>query len=162
MHFTDKPGMHCTPTLQLGLQNISFSNNLKFLGLLWDTKLLWKQHILNLKNKYLKAMNIIRTISANEWGGDQEGILRLSEHWCARDQITDQLCITLQLARRPRFWTLLPMRLWDSPQELSGSHLFSHCRFCAEKVVLIWEDSGRAWNTSIKCAVFLKTLALNI
>ena len=22
IHFTDKPGIHCTPTLQLGLQNI--------------------------------------------------------------------------------------------------------------------------------------------
>ena len=77
VHFSDKPGLFLPPPLRLNGQSIQYSDCCKFLGLLWDRKLLWKQHVAELKKRCIKAMNILKTISAIDWGADQESILRI-------------------------------------------------------------------------------------
>lgn len=49
----------------------------KFLGLYWDPKLTWIPHIAQLKSKCMKQLNLLRTVTAYEWGADMEVGMRL-------------------------------------------------------------------------------------
>lgn len=76
-HFTDKPGIFLPPALSYKGRDIQYTDTFKFLGLRWDSKMSWKQHIAELKTSCLKTSNILKTISANSWGADQESIMRV-------------------------------------------------------------------------------------
>lgn len=57
--------------------NITCNSSLKFLGLVWHSKLAWREYLTQLRNGYLKAMNLLKTVSSVEWGANQESVLRL-------------------------------------------------------------------------------------
>jgi len=69
------------PNSQLKLRmngtEIPRCNTVKFLGLHWDQKLTWSPHIVQLKNSCMKALNLLRSVSSQHWGADQETLLRL-------------------------------------------------------------------------------------
>ena len=46
--------------------------SVKFMGLVWDPKLTWVPHVAPLKNRCMKAMNLLRSIMAFSWGADTE------------------------------------------------------------------------------------------
>ena len=71
MHFSNLPGLHLSPALNLNNHNIDYCNEIKFLGLVWDRKLTWKSHKIKLKEKCSKTLNILKSITAKKWGGDQ-------------------------------------------------------------------------------------------
>ena len=77
VHFTDKRGLFNLPTFHLDQVQIKFEESLKFLGLIFDRRLTFRQHIQSVRSKCNKAMNIIKTISSHQWGADQECILRV-------------------------------------------------------------------------------------
>jgi hypothetical protein len=52
-------------------------NETKFLGIIFDSKLTFKPHIVNLKKKCLKAMNLLRVFAHTDWGADSTTLLRL-------------------------------------------------------------------------------------
>jgi hypothetical protein len=52
-------------------------NETKFLGLIFDSKLSFKSHIAYLKNKCLKAMNLLGVVANTDWGADSTTLLRL-------------------------------------------------------------------------------------
>ena len=52
-------------------------NSVKFLGLVWDPKLTWVPHVAQLKNRCMKEMNVLRSITAFSWGADKEIGMRL-------------------------------------------------------------------------------------
>ncbi len=60
MHFCQSRKMHPDPELKLDGVPIEVVNDFKFLGLLFDSKLTFIPHIDNLKNKCLKALNLLR------------------------------------------------------------------------------------------------------
>ena len=70
-----------TPFLQpkIYLRNnlIPEVNSVKFLGLVWDPKLTWVPHVAQLKNRCMKAMNLLRSITTFSWGADTEIGMRL-------------------------------------------------------------------------------------
>ena len=70
IHFTDKPGIHPSPPLNLKEVNIDYSDRCKFLGLIFDRKLTWKPYLTALKNKCNFVINLLKSISALEWGAD--------------------------------------------------------------------------------------------
>ena len=76
MHFCNKKGCY-DPVLTLGDQEIEFVKEHKFLGLIWDKKLTFKPHIMDLKNRCFKALNIIRVLSYSNWGSDTKTLLKL-------------------------------------------------------------------------------------
>lgn len=70
---------HKIPKMSLRLHNnpIAFQTSAKFLGLQFDRKLLWKEHITNLKNECSKRMRILKYLSHTSWGADKETMLTL-------------------------------------------------------------------------------------
>ena len=65
------------PNLILNGTKIPVKTQVKFLGIIFDSKLSFIPHILHLKDKCLKALNIIKVTSHHKWGGDQQTLLNL-------------------------------------------------------------------------------------
>lgn len=68
-----------TPKINLYIDRnkISFEKSIRFLGLIFDQKLLWNNHITSLKNNCLKKMRILNYLSHTSWGADKETMLLL-------------------------------------------------------------------------------------
>jgi hypothetical protein len=77
MHFCNKSTPHPEPSLRLCNTEIPVINETKFLGIIFDSKLTFKPHIVNLRKKCLKAMNLLRVVARTDWGGDSTTLLRL-------------------------------------------------------------------------------------
>ena len=45
---------------------------LKFLGLVWDPKLTWIPHIMQLKDRCINTMNLLRIVTSQSWGAGME------------------------------------------------------------------------------------------
>ena len=58
--------------VRLGNTRIQKSETLKYLGLVFDSKLNCKAHIQHLRYKFNKALNLMRSVSSTEWGADQK------------------------------------------------------------------------------------------
>ena len=71
MHFNVLQGLHISPILTLNNHNIQYCNEIKFLGLTWAKNFTWKPHIAKLKEKCLRTLNILKSITSQSWGGDQ-------------------------------------------------------------------------------------------
>ncbi|XP_076626843.1 uncharacterized protein LOC143344561 [Colletes latitarsis] len=63
---------------KLYIENIEVKkvDNIKLLGLTFDSKLTWVPYMKHLKNTYTKKMNVIKTLANSNWGADQETILK--------------------------------------------------------------------------------------
>ena len=66
-----------SPQIYLHNQLIDFKNHTKFLGLTFDKRLNWKEHISQLRSKALKSLNLLRTLSHLKWGADRKSLLRI-------------------------------------------------------------------------------------
>ena len=69
--------LHLDPELTLDEVQIEVVPELKFLGLLFDSKLSFIPHIIYLSNKCHKALNLLRVVSSMDWGADRKILLRL-------------------------------------------------------------------------------------
>ena len=65
------------PVLKLDNDPIQFVKVAKFLGLIWDTKLIFEPHIKYLKARCQKSLNPLKVISRTEWGADRTTLLKL-------------------------------------------------------------------------------------
>ena len=76
MHFCRK---RCCedPELFLGDSPISYTNKKKFLGLIWDPKLSFKEHILYLREKCQSSLNLLKVLSHSDWGASRKCLLKL-------------------------------------------------------------------------------------
>lgn len=77
VHFSLIPGLHLPPDLYLYNQLIEYKPTFKFLGMTWDNKLTWLPHITALKNSTKKMVGMLKSISAQEWGGDKHTLRHL-------------------------------------------------------------------------------------
>jgi ribonuclease HI len=77
MHFCRLRKTHCEPNLTLNGNLIPLVEETKFLGLIFDRKLSFLPHIKYLKDKCVKALNLLRVVSHTAWGADQETLLHL-------------------------------------------------------------------------------------
>ena len=77
MHFTTLPGTHPHPDLKLHNLKIPYAETVKFLGLMWDTKLLWKNHIAKLRADCLKLVGMLKMITTQQWGSDQSSAMKV-------------------------------------------------------------------------------------
>jgi hypothetical protein len=71
IHFNTIRGLHLKPDLYLDNQKLNCVENAKFLGIIWDEKLTWRPHLLNLKANCQKLLGLMRSISSLTWGADQ-------------------------------------------------------------------------------------------
>ena len=76
-HFHKKRGILAEPNLILNGKKIRVARETKFLGVVFDQKLSFIPHLKALKSKCLKALDIIKVVSNQEWGADKSVLLRL-------------------------------------------------------------------------------------
>nr|CAI5850572.1 unnamed protein product [Callosobruchus analis] len=57
--------------------SISQVQEIKFLGITFDSKLLWKPHVVDLVNRCRKNLNIMRCLASTKWGAHRECLLPL-------------------------------------------------------------------------------------
>lgn len=77
VHFTTIPGLHPSPTLKLYNNILPYVDDIRFLGLIWDSKLTWEKHIATLKTNCQKPLNFLKSITNTKWGADQRTTLFL-------------------------------------------------------------------------------------
>ncbi|HIP82064.1 MAG TPA: reverse transcriptase-like protein, partial [Desulfocapsa sulfexigens] len=77
IHFCNMRKVHLDPELFLNKTPIKVVKEVKFLGLLLDSKLSFIPHIKALKTKCLKALDLLKVISSTKWGGDEQTLLHL-------------------------------------------------------------------------------------
>ena len=77
VHFHNKRGILAEPNLTLNGMQIRVVKETRFLGLIFDQKLSFIPHLKALKTKCLKALDIIKVVSNQEWGADKSVLLKL-------------------------------------------------------------------------------------
>jgi ribonuclease HI len=77
MHFCQQHILHTDPQLTLDGIAIPIVNEFKFLGLIFDRKLNFIPHIKYLKDRCMKAMNLLKVVAHTDWGADGATLLKL-------------------------------------------------------------------------------------
>ena len=94
MHYCNKRGLHPDPEFRLYNSPIKIVPETKFVDLLFDSKLTFLPYI---KNKSLKALNILKFVSSSDWGADSTVLLNLFRSLIR--SILDYGCIVYGSAR---------------------------------------------------------------
>ena len=76
MHFSNVNFVHANPDLKLYGESIPVVAETKFLGLILDKKLTFIPHIKYLKDRCMKAMNLLRVVAHKDWGADCATLLK--------------------------------------------------------------------------------------
>jgi len=63
--------------LTINNQLVKIDYKAKFLGLVFDSKLNWNEHIKYLEEKCKKRLNLMRVVLGNAWGANKKFILTL-------------------------------------------------------------------------------------
>jgi ribonuclease HI len=63
--------------IKIGKEKIKMVNEVKFLGVIFDSKLSWKQHINYIIEKCKKRLNLLRAISGYTWGACKKTLLTI-------------------------------------------------------------------------------------
>lgn len=66
-----------TVTLKLYGQTLEQVNEIRFLGVLFDAKLTWRQHVNKLKDKCKKVNNLLRCLSGRDWGATRASLMNI-------------------------------------------------------------------------------------
>ncbi|KFM75393.1 RNA-directed DNA polymerase from mobile element jockey, partial [Stegodyphus mimosarum] len=77
VHFCRKRNLHPEPELHLGDSMIPVEPEVKFLGVMFDRKLTFLSHILYLREKCLKRLNLLKVLANTSWGADRASLLRI-------------------------------------------------------------------------------------
>jgi len=77
MHFCNKRKLHLDPELSMNGSRIPVVPQTKFLGIIFDSKLNYKEHIDYLRKKCQKALNLLKVVCKMDWGADRVVLLRL-------------------------------------------------------------------------------------
>ena len=70
-------GMPGKPRLALRHHNIAFEGQKKLLGLIYDQRLQWREHVEHLRKKCIKGLELLKVLSYSEWGADRQARLRV-------------------------------------------------------------------------------------
>lgn len=108
----NRKGLRTTPSLSIYDQDIRFQNEIKFLGLVFDSRLTWSAHMKKLKTESQGPLALLKCLSHLAWGADRKtlGILYKSllrskltyacEVFCASDSIANGLNVIQNTALR--------------------------------------------------------------
>jgi len=76
MHFTQLNSANAHPDLKLYGAGILVVSEFKFLGLIFDKELTFNKHIKYLKDRCMKALNLLRVVALKDWGADCATLLK--------------------------------------------------------------------------------------
>ena len=99
VRFTRCTRRETVPHLKLKDSLIPYEKEVKFLGMIFDSKLTWGSHIDSLKIKVKKSLNILKVVSSFSWGADKKSLLRLYNSLCRSkleygSQIYSSACVS--------------------------------------------------------------------
>jgi ribonuclease HI len=77
VHFCRKRGIHPDPEIQYAGVNINVVKEVNFLGVIFDNKLTFLPHILHLRKKCERSLNILKVLSNTSWGADRNSLLKI-------------------------------------------------------------------------------------
>lgn len=77
IHFSRKRGLAPEPTLRLDGRVLQCRETIKFLGMVMDSRLRCRPHIVQLKKETMQRMNIVKCLSHTNRGADREIKLRV-------------------------------------------------------------------------------------
>jgi Reverse transcriptase (RNA-dependent DNA polymerase) len=80
VHFYNKCRHHLDPDLRLDGTPVLVVKETKFHGIVFDSKVSFIPHLKYLKDKCLKAMNLLRVIYCTDWGADCATLLKLYQY----------------------------------------------------------------------------------
>ena len=63
--------------LTLNKDQIAVQHQFKFLGMIFDTRFTWKDHVAYIKAKCLKRLNLLRRVSGTSWGASKKYLIIL-------------------------------------------------------------------------------------
>ena len=74
--FSKRP-VYQPDNLTLYDRNIEFVQKLRYLGIIFDKTLTWKDHIEYLKDSSVKRLILLKSVSRKSWGADRKTLLML-------------------------------------------------------------------------------------
>ncbi|GFU68802.1 putative RNA-directed DNA polymerase from transposon X-element [Trichonephila clavipes] len=77
VHFCRKRGIHPDPEIRIRDIQIPVVPDVRFLGVIFDRRLTFLPHILHLRKKCEKSLNLLKVLSNTSWGADQTSLLRV-------------------------------------------------------------------------------------
>lgn len=77
IHFCHRRGIHPDPKLYFKKSEVAVVDSTRFLGVIFDKKLTFLPHILHLRNKCEKTLNLLKFLSNTAWGADRTSLLRI-------------------------------------------------------------------------------------
>lgn len=72
-----KKGSSALPPLTLNGRTIQYVEEIKYLGVIFDCQLTWKQHVNYLQQNCSQSINLLKTLANQKWGADSNLLLRL-------------------------------------------------------------------------------------
>ncbi|GFV56723.1 RNA-directed DNA polymerase from mobile element jockey [Trichonephila clavipes] len=69
VHFCRKRGIHPDPEIRIRDIQIPVVPDVRFLGVIFDRRLTFLPHILHLRKKCEKSLNLLKVLSNTSWGG---------------------------------------------------------------------------------------------
>lgn len=85
------------PRLKIYNNEIEYVKKIKYLGVIMDNKLTWRQHIEYIKKECIQRMNLIKTLRHQNWGADRETLIKIYKA-LIRSKI-DYACICYSTAK---------------------------------------------------------------
>ncbi|GBM14741.1 RNA-directed DNA polymerase from mobile element jockey, partial [Araneus ventricosus] len=77
VHFCRKRDLHFDPELRLNGEMIPFQTEIRFLGVMFDKKLSFLPHTIQLRKKCKKSLNILKVLSTTAWVADKTSLLKI-------------------------------------------------------------------------------------
>ncbi|GFW07171.1 RNase H domain-containing protein [Trichonephila clavipes] len=77
VHFCHKRGIHPDPEIRIRDVQIPVVPDVRFLGVIFDRRLTFLPHILHLRKRCEKSLNLLKVLSNTSWGADRTSLLRV-------------------------------------------------------------------------------------
>ncbi|GFY33810.1 putative RNA-directed DNA polymerase from transposon X-element [Trichonephila clavipes] len=77
VHFCRKRGIHPDPEIRIRAVQIPVVPDVRFLGVIFDRRLTFFPHILQLRKRCEKSLNLLKVLSNTSWGADRTSLLRV-------------------------------------------------------------------------------------
>ncbi|GBN51186.1 putative RNA-directed DNA polymerase from transposon BS [Araneus ventricosus] len=95
VHFCRKRNIHLDRNIQIRNAPIPVVNEIRFLGVIFDRTLIFLPHILHLRKKCERSLNILKVLSRTSWGADRTSLLRVYQAVISPVLIMDAWCLVL-------------------------------------------------------------------
>ncbi|GFW93638.1 putative RNA-directed DNA polymerase from transposon X-element [Trichonephila clavipes] len=77
VHFCRKRGIHPDPEIRIRDVQLPVVPGVRFLGVIFDRRLTFLPHILHLRKRCEKSLNLLKVLSNTSWGADRTSLLRV-------------------------------------------------------------------------------------